>query len=393
MFPANQRPTVCTRGVHIISDSAKLLEPIPEDENTPFAVELGPHSFKSYLIDPPSRELHVTKAELVRVYHEMVKMRRLEVAADQAYKNKLIRGFCHLAIGQEAVSVGMEQAMKPDDNVITAYRCHTFLVQRGGSMPGLFAELFARKDGVSKGKGGSMHVFAPPFYGGHGIVGAQVPLGAGLAFAQKYKDAKHATFTLYGDGAANQGQAFEAFNMAKLWGLPCVFVCENNRYGMGTSVERSSMNTQFYTRGDKIPGIQVNAMDSLAVIRGTKFARQFTLEEGSPLLMELVTYRYGGHSLSDPGTSYRTRDEIQQMRSNSDPIQGLKKHILDWGVIDEAELKKSDKQAKEVVDAAVEEATKSPIPDISELYTDVYISGTEPDYMRGRDRSEGTRFR
>lgn len=216
-----------------------------------------------------------------------------------------------------------------------------------------------------------MHVFGPPFYGGHGIVGAQVPLGAGLAFAQKYNKKKSATFTLYGDGASNQGQAFEAFNMAKLWGLPCVFTCENNRYGMGTSAERSSMNTAFYTRGDKIPGIQVNAMDSLAVLRGSRFARDYTVENGTPLLMELVTYRYGGHSLSDPGTSYRTRDEIQQMRSSSDPIQGLKKHIIEWNVMQESDLKKVDKEAKEEVDSELEIAKNSPVPEMDQLFTDI----------------------
>lgn len=216
-----------------------------------------------------------------------------------------------------------------------------------------------------------MHIYTPNFFGGNGIVGAQVPLGAGLAFAQKYKKTDHATFTLYGDGAANQGQAFEAFNMAKLWDLPCVFICENNKYGMGTSAERSSMNTQFYTRGDVIPGIQVNAMDVLAVKRGTEFAREYTTSGKGPLLMELVTYRYGGHSLSDPGTTYRTREEIQKMRSSSDPIQGLKSRILEWGVLDEAELKKVDKAAKEYVDKEVEVAKQANIPSENELLTDI----------------------
>ncbi|WFD05345.1 pyruvate dehydrogenase (acetyl-transferring) [Malassezia vespertilionis] len=228
-----------------------------------------------------------------------------------------------------------------------------------------------RRDGMSKGKGGSMHVYTPNFFGGNGIVGAQVPLGAGLAFAQKYKKTGHATFTLYGDGASNQGQVFEAFNMAKLWNLPCVFVCENNKYGMGTSAERSSMNTEFYKRGDQIPGIQVNAMDVLSVMQGTSFARNYTLSGKGPLLMELVTYRYGGHSLSDPGTTYRTREEIQKMRSSSDPIQGLKTQILEWGVMDENELKKVDKAAKEFVDKAVETAKESEEPSMDDLYCNV----------------------
>ena len=265
----------------------------------------------------------------------------------------------------------MEAAIKPDDNLITAYRCHTFAVQRGGTIKGMLAELMGRGDGMSKGKGGSMHVYTPNFFGGNGIVGAQVPLGAGLAFAQKYNKSDHATFTLYGDGASNQGQVFEAFNMAQLWKLPCVFICENNKYGMGTSAERSSMNTKFYTRGDAIPGIQVNAMDVLAVMRGTEFAREYTTSGKGPLLMELVTYRYGGHSLSDPGTTYRTREEIQKMRSSSDPIQGLKTQILEWGIFEESELKKVDKAAKEEVDKAVEEAKNSPEPEVDTLFKDI----------------------
>ena len=265
----------------------------------------------------------------------------------------------------------MKQATKPDDNVITAYRCHTFVCQFGGSITGMLAELMGRQAGLSKGKGGSMHVFSHNLYGGHGIVGAQVPLGAGLAFAQKYNKSDHATITLYGDGASNQGQAAEAFNMAKLWNLPCIFACENNKYGMGTSAERSSMNTKYYTRGDVIPGLQVNAMDVLAVKHGIQFAREFTTTGNGPMLMELVTYRYGGHSLSDPGTTYRTREEIQRMRSTSDPIQGLKQRILDWGVVEESELKKIDKQAKEICDKQLEEAKESPQPSEEELWTDI----------------------
>ncbi|SHO75778.1 E1 alpha subunit of the pyruvate dehydrogenase (PDH) complex [Malassezia sympodialis ATCC 42132] len=381
-------PSAGLRHVHLVADHAQLKDQVPQSGSEPFKVELSEESFKYYRIDPIATELTVTKDELVHLYSEMVKMRRMEVTADQAYKNKLVRGFCHLSIGQEAVAVGMETAIRPDDSLITAYRCHTFLVQRGGTIKGMLAELFGREDGSSRGKGGSMHVYAPNFFGGNGIVGAQVPLGAGLAFAQKYNKTGHATFTLYGDGASNQGQAFEAFNMAKLWNLPCVFICENNKYGMGTSAERSSMNTQFYTRGDVIPGIQVNAMDVLAVKRGTEFAREYTTSGNGPLLMELVTYRYGGHSLSDPGTTYRTREEIQKMRSSSDPIQGLKTQILDWGVIEEDELKKVDKAAKEEVDKAFEEAKASKEPSVEELCTNIYVDGTGPTWVRGREREE-----
>jgi len=315
----------------------------------------------------------------------------MEQSADQLYKQKLIRGFCHLAIGQEAIAIGMESAMERDDKVITAYRCHPFAVMRGGTIKGVIAELLGRQDGMSHGKGGSMHIFTKSFFGGNGIVGAQVPVGAGLAFAQKYKGEsdKFASFVMYGDGASNQGQVFEAFNMAKLWNLPSVFICENNKYGMGTSAERSSSNTAYYTRGDLIPGLQVNAMDVLAVRRAIQFAKEHTTSGKGPLLLEMVTYRYGGHSMSDPGTTYRTREEINQMRSKNDPITGLKTRILDWGILKEDELKNLDKEAKTEVDAAVEEAKNSPFPDpAKDMWTDVYFKGTAPEWLRGREREE-----
>jgi len=325
------------------------------------------------------------------MYDKMVSMRRMEQAAQALYQQKLIRGFCHLTIGQEAVSVGMENAIKKDDKVITSYRCHPFAVLRGGTVKGVIAELLGRQDGMSFGKGGSMHIFTPTFFGGNGIVGAQVPLGAGIALAQKYlkQDHEHGTFVLYGDGAANQGQVFESFNMAALWKLPAIFICENNQYGMGTSTSRSSSNTQYFTRGDVIPGIQVNAMDILAVRKGIQFAKDWTTSGKGPLLMEMVTYRYGGHSMSDPGTSYRTREEVTQMRSNNDPIAGLKARIIEWGVTTEDELKALDKKAKTEVDEAVVEAKASPYPDPNkDLWTDIYYEGTEPNWMRGREKEE-----
>jgi pyruvate dehydrogenase E1 component alpha subunit len=246
---------------------------------------------------------------------------------------------------------------------------------------------------MSNGKGGSMHIFTPSFFGGNGIVGAQVPVGAGAAFAQKYMGEKHCTFALYGDGASNQGQVFEAFNMAKLWNLPTIFVCENNKYGMGTSAERSSSNTEYYTRGDKIPGLQVNGMDIIATLQAVKYARNWAVDqEKGPLLLEFVTYRYGGHSMSDPGTTYRTREEVQRMRSTQDPIRGLQRYIEEWGVASEQDLKALDKEAKAEVDAAVEVAKASPEPNASDLWTDIYYKGTEPPFMRGRDRDEIHRY-
>ena len=258
----------------------------------------------------------------------------------------------------------MHQAIKPDDKIITAYRCHPFAVLRGGTIKGVLAELLGRVDGMSHGKGGSMHIFTPTFFGGNGIVGAQVPLGAGIAFAQQYtgQDKDHATFAMYGDGASNQGQVFEAYNMAKLWNLPCVFVCENNLYGMGTSAARSSSNTEYFKRGDLIAGLRVNAMDVLAVMKAVRYAKEWTQSGKGPLVLEMVTYRYGGHSMSDPGTTYRTREEIQHMRSSNDPITGLKNLILEWGIVEEAELKKIDKDARHEVEVAVEEAKASPEP-------------------------------
>jgi len=234
-----------------------------------------------------------------------------------------------------------------------------------------------------------MHIFTPTFFGGNGIVGAQVPVGAGVAFAQKYSGDKNCTFAMYGDGASNQGQVFEAFNMAKLWNLPCIFVCENNKYGMGTPAERSSANTEYFTRGDKIPGLQVNGMDIIASKHAVEFARRWAVEEeNGPLLLEFVTYRYGGHSMSDPGTTYRTREEVQRMRSTQDPIRGLARNIEEWGLATEQELKLLDKEAKAEVDAAVEEAKTSPEPLLKDLWTDIYYKGTEPPFMRGREREE-----
>lgn len=381
------------RTIQTSADTTQLRSSAPADPHENFSVRLHEDSFQSYRCEAPELDVEVTKDLLLAMYKQMQLVRRMEMAGDALYKAKMIRGFCHLAIGQEAVSVGLEHGIAKDDRVITGYRCHPFAVLRGGTIKGVIGELLGRQCGMSHGKGGSMHIFTPTFFGGNGIVGAQVPVGAGIAFAQKYMGHKNATFALYGDGASNQGQVFEAFNMAKLWNLPAVFVCENNKYGMGTSAERSSSNTEYFTRGDKIPGLQVNGMDIIATLQAVKYARNWAVEqEKGPLLLEFVTYRYGGHSMSDPGTTYRTREEVQRMRSTKDPIRGLQRYIEEWGVATEQELKSLDKAAKAEVDQAVEEAKASPEPTASDLWTDIYYKGTEPPVMRGREREEVCRY-
>lgn len=300
----------------------------------------------------------------------------------------------HLSIGQEAVAVGIEHAISKLDSVITSYRCHGFTYMRGATVKAVLAELLGRREGVSYGKGGSMHMYAPRFYGGNGIVGAQVPLGLGLAFAHKYTGENAATVTLYGDGASNQGQIFESYNMAKLWNIPCIFACENNKYGMGTSAARSSALTKFYQRGQYIPGLKVNGMDVVAVYQATKFAKEWTGSGKGPIVLEFETYRYGGHSMSDPGTTYRTREEIQHMRSESDPIAGLKLRLLNNKIISEDELKKVDKETRAFVDkeAAAAEASPPPAAEAKILFEDVYVPGTEIPVLRGRIPEENWSF-
>ncbi len=315
---------------------------------------------------------------------------RMEMAADRLYKEKKIRGFCHLSTGQEAVATGIEHAITKQDDIITAYRCHGYAYMRGASVKTIIGELLGRREGIAYGKGGSMHMFAPGFYGGNGIVGAQVPVGAGLAFAHKYNGNKNVSVALYGDGASNQGQVFEAFNMAKLWNLPVLFGCENNKYGMGTAANRSSALTDYYKRGQYIPGLKVNGMDVLAVKAAVQYAKAYAVAGHGPLVLEYLTYRYGGHSMSDPGTTYRTREEIQRMRSTNDPIAGLKTKLIEWEVVSEEELKEVDKRARADVDAEVKEAEAMAVPpaDAKTLFEDIYVRGSEPLWMRGRTVDE-----
>ncbi|EGD90332.2 pyruvate dehydrogenase (acetyl-transferring) E1 component, alpha subunit [Trichophyton rubrum D6] len=361
-----------------------------QEDDKPFSVKLSDESFETYELDPPPYTLKTTKKELKQMYYDMVSIRRMEMAADRLYKEKKIRGFCHLSTGQEAVATGIEHAITPDDKLITAYRCHGFAMMRGGTVRSIIGELLGRREGIAYGKGGSMHMFAKNFFGGNGIVGAQVPVGAGLAFAQQYNGEANTTVCLYGDGASNQGQVFEAFNMAKLWNLPVMFGCENNKYGMGTAANRSSALTDYYKRGQYIPGIKINGMDVLAIKAAVQYGREYTVSGQGPLVFEYVTYRYGGHSMSDPGTTYRTREEIQRMRSTNDPIAGLKQKLLDWNITSEDELKAIDKDARSMVDEEVAIAEKMPVPDATPriLFEDIYVRGSEPKWMRGRTADE-----
>ena len=314
--------------------------------------------------------------ELLGYYEQMMLIRRFEEKAGQLYGMGLIQGFCHLYIGQEAVVVGLQATATERDTVITTYRDHGHMLACGMDAKGVMAELTGRRGGYSKGKGGSMHMFSREkrFYGGHGIVGASVPLGAGLAFAHLYTGDGGINYCYYGDGAANQGQVYEAYNMAALWKLPIIFVIENNRYAMGTAIERASAKTDFYRRGDAfgIPGMIVDGMNVLDVkAAGEEVAAKVRAGEG-PYVMELQTYRYRGHSMSDPA-KYRTKEEVSEVRKTSDPIERLRALILDGGYSDEGALKEIDRKVKAIVNEAAEFAQTDPEPDPSELYTDVLI--------------------
>lgn len=330
------------------------------------------HPYKLHRLEEgPTTSTTLTRDEALKYYHEMVTIRRMETAAANLYKEKSIRGFCHLCSGQEAIYTGMKAALRDQDTVITSYRAHGFTYVMGVPVLGVLAELTGRKSGCVRGKGGSMHMYARNFYGGNGIVGAQVPLGAGIAFAHKYKGDGGVNFSLYGDGAANQGQVAEAFNLAKLWNLPVVFICENNHYGMGTSQDRHAASTEFYKRGDYVPGIYVDGMDVLAVREATRFATEYCPKNG-PLVFEISTYRYHGHSMSDPGTSYRTRDEVQEVRQTRDPITGFRDRIVGAGLAEVSELKAIEMDVRKAVDNDVKRAKSDPEIGVEELTYDIY---------------------
>mgnify|MGYP000581931387 FL=1 len=315
------------------------------------------------------------KSELVEFYRSMLLIRRFEEKAGQLYGMGLIGGFCHLYIGQEAVVVGLEAAAKEGDKRITSYRDHGHMLACGMDPNGVMAELTGRSGGYSKGKGGSMHMFSKEknFYGGHGIVGAQVPLGAGLAFADKYHENNCVTFTYFGDGAANQGQVYETFNMAALWKLPVIFVIENNQYAMGTAQERSTSSPEIYTRGDAfgIKGEAVDGMDVVAVRDAGKKAAAHCRAGKGPYILEIKTYRYRGHSMSDPA-KYRTREEVQRMRSQRDPIEAVRTLLVSQKHSTEEEIKIIDKEIKEIINACAEYAKESREVSAEELWTDIY---------------------
>ena len=316
-----------------------------------------------------------SKEQELSAYRIMLTIRRFEEKAGQMYGMGLIGGFCHLYIGQEAVVVGMQMTLKPGDQVITGYRDHGHMIATGMDLKGIMAELTGRAHGYSKGKGGSMHMFSVEkgFYGGHGIVGAQVPLGTGLGFANRYRGNDNLSVTYFGDGAANQGQVYESFNMASLWKLPVIYVIENNRYAMGTAITRSSAEVNLSRRGlsFNIPGDQVDGMDVRAVKAAGEKAAQWCRSGKGPYILEMLTYRYRGHSMSDPA-KYRTREEVDEIRTHHDPIDMARQRILEKKFANEETLKKIDAEVRELVNQAAEFATHDPEPDPSELYTDVY---------------------
>ena len=315
-----------------------------------------------------------TREQELTALRDMLLIRRFEEKAGQLYGMGAIGGFCHLYIGQEAVVVGMQMALKQGDEVITGYRDHGHMLATGMDAKGVMAELTGRRGGYSHGKGGSMHMFSKEknFFGGHGIVGAQVSLGTGLAFANRYRGNDFVSITYFGDGAANQGQVYESFNMAELWKLPVVYVIENNRYAMGTSVTRSSAQTDFSKRGISfnIPGKQVDGMDVRAVKAAGEEAIAWCREGKGPYILEMQTYRYRGHSMSDPA-KYRTREEVEKVRHDQDPIEQVRNRLLADGM-NEQELKAIDAEVREIVNNDADFAQHDPEPDPAELYTDVY---------------------
>eukprot|EP01039_Chlorochromonas_danica_P006063 gene6063-6677_t len=356
--------------------------------NQQISLDLG-DVFKTHLIDPPATTVTTNKEELIKFLQQMYTMRRMEITNDTEYKARNIRGFCHLYDGQEAIATGMEASLTHEDSWITSYRCHCVALLRGATVEQVFAELFGFASGATKGKGGSMHFYNKKhnFYGGQGIVGAQVPVGVGLAFASKYNTPEGqrmpVAIAAYGDGAANQGQIWEAANMAKLWGLPMIFVIENNQYGMGTSTKRSSSNDHYYTMGGRvIPGMKINGMNVLAVKQGFALAKEYASSGKGPIYIEFDTYRYHGHSMSDPGTTYRTREEVGGVRQARDPIEYVKKVLVDHNLSTADELKEIEKVIRNSVQDALAAAKAGAFPPLEELYQDIYSTPDHKDEIQ-----------
>ena len=345
---------------------------------TPHAAAKPKPADKAAKLENPAKPVDAVpdlgKEQELQAYRHMLLIRRFEEKAGQMYGMGLIGGFCHLYIGQEAIVVGMQMAIKPGDQVITGYRDHGHMLSTGMDPKGVMAELTGRRSGYSKGKGGSMHMFSREknFFGGHGIVGAQVSLGTGLGFANRYRKNKNVCLTYFGDGAANQGQVYESFNMAELWKLPVIYVIENNRYAMGTASTRSSAETNLSRRGlsFKIPGEQVDGMDVRAVKAAGDKAVAWCRAGKGPYILEMLTYRYRGHSMSDPA-KYRTKEEVEEVKKKRDPIDRMREELIAKGVFDDAKLKDIDREVRDIVLRAAEFAQQSPEPDPAELYTDV----------------------
>ncbi|GAX27614.1 pyruvate dehydrogenase E1 component alpha subunit [Fistulifera solaris] len=356
-------------------------------------------SFQTHNLETaPNETTECTKDELWNMFELMYTMRRMEITCDNEYKARNIRGFCHLYDGQEAVATGILQALDEKDSYITSYRCHCIALARGGSVKQVVAELFGFEEGMTKGKGGSMHFYNKKnnFYGGQGIVGAQVPVGAGLAFANKYNtppgERMPVAIGCYGDGAANQGQIWEAANMASLWKLPMIFCIENNQYGMGTSIDRHSSHSDYYKMGNHIPGVRIDGMNVLAVREGMRFVKDHCASGQGPMYVEMMTYRYHGHSMSDPGTTYRNREEIAFTRSTRDPLEFVKKCLVDAEFATPDELKEAEKRIRKDVQQQVMEAKESAKPSMDSLFEDIFAkdlvsrSGSEfPPHIRMPD--------
>lgn len=347
-------------------------------------------SFETHNLDTaPNNEITMTKDELLSHFRLMYTMRRMEITCDNEYKARNIRGFCHLYDGQEAVATGINAAFSPEDSWITSYRCHCIALARGGNVAAILAELFGNAGGMTKGKGGSMHFYSKEnnFFGGQGIVGAQVPVGTGLAFANKYNakpgEKMNVAIACYGDGAANQGQIWESANMASLWKLPMIFCIENNRYGMGTSIDRHSSHSDYYKMGNHIPGLRIDGMNVLAVKEGMRFVKDYCGSGNGPMYVEMMTYRYHGHSMSDPGTTYRNREEIAFTRSTRDPLEFVKKTLIDAGFAEAEDIKAMEKQIRKEVQDEVQKAKEFPPVELNQLFDNVYaaeINGYKQEY-------------